>query len=225
MEYRIFILSMYLFLFLFLSFLFSFIYRLNIKNKTNSESFQNYINPFFKNKTFCSYDNQNNKCKCVYQKDNINIPFECSDNNCNNKCMNKSRIECEKNTNDKIFYYCQKGNKCKRYEGTNRSQYISTNNCGFDPLTNLLKLPYLDEKSCKKSINVCNSYNDPNLNTLEIKEKCLKNTSCGFCTNKYGEGKCVEGTAEGPLDLTLFCTLNNNDKNNKYEYGNFQFMK
>lgn len=192
-----------------------------VLNNSINENFQNYVNPFFKNKCFCSFDIDSNKCKCTYQKDGINIPFNSPEISCFNKCNNKNKEECNKNTDEDAYYYCKEGNNCKKYKATIQNKYISTNNCGIDVLTNQIKLPYITEESCKNSINLCDKYNKKNLNNSQIKENCLKDTNCGYCENNYGNGKCVEGTAEGPLNLNDNCSANS--KTNKYEYGNFLF--
>ena len=197
-----------------------------IYNNLLIEKFQNYVNPFFKNKSFCSYDKDLSKCKCTYQKDGINIPFNSTSSSCNNECLNKSKENCNKNINksNNLYYYCKKDNKCIKYQGTNLNKYISVNNCGIDKLTNQIKLPYLTKDSCLKSISVCDKYNKNNYSKSEKKKKCLENTSCGFCTNKFGDGLCLEGTPDGPLNSNSNCSPNNFQNNsNKYEYGNHQF--
>lgn len=190
-----------------------------ISNLFFYETFQNYINPFFKDKSFCTVNNKTQKCGCTYQKDGINIPFNTSEKSCNDNCSNKSKEKCNNKIIDKdIYYYCKHGKKCKKYNATIKNRYISNNNCGFDKLTNQLILPYLDKESCESSINSCDQYNSGGKG---MKEKCLKNTNCGYCTNSYGDGKCIEGTASGPLDLQSNCSQNS--KTNKYEYGNLLF--
>ena len=72
----------------------------------------------------------------------------------------------------------------------------------------------------------CDNYNDPNLSNDEKKKQCLKNTNCGFCTNEFGKGKCIEGTADGPLDIIKYnkCVpLITNSTKYTYEYGDFLF--
>lgn len=205
----------------YLFYLFFIIVLFCILNNLNSENFQNYVNPFFKNKSFCSYSIDSEKCKCTYQKDGINIPYFSPETACKNKCLNKNKNNCSNNIDRSIDYYCKEGNTCKKYQGTIQNKYISTNNCGLDKLTNQIKLPYITKEECLKSINVCDKYNDKRLNNSQIKENCLKDTKCGYCENNFDGGKCVEGTAEGPLDLNNNCSVNS--KINKYEYGNFLF--
>lgn len=191
-------------------------------NNNIIEKYQNYINPFFKNKTFCNYDKDSKKCLCNYQKDNIGINYKAPGNSCNYECLNKNKEDCNNNIYQ-TNYYCKINGKCQEFKGTDKSKYISVNNCGTDKLSNQIKLPYLSKKDCEKSLSVCDSYNNNN-NETERKKKCLENTKCGYCTNSFGQGKCIEGTAEGPLDLNNNCNPNNFKNNkNKYEYGNFLF--
>lgn len=196
-----------------------------ILNISNFEYFQNYKNPFFDKKSFCSLNNDTNKCECTYQKDGINIPFNSYDNNCKDKCVNRNISNCNKNILDNIYYYCKKNGKCVKYQGTNKNSYISTNNCGTDKLTNQILLPYITKESCENSLNICDKYNNNNMSNEERKKKCLENTMCGYCTNEFGIGKCVQGNSEGPLDKNINCVANNfkNNNKNKYEYGNFLF--
>ena len=155
-----------------------------IYNNQLIEKFQNYVNPFFKNKSFCSYDKDSNKCKCTYQKDGINIPFNSPSSSCNNECLNKSKENCNKNTNksNNLYYYCKKDNKCIKYQGTNLNKYISVNNCGIDKLTNQIKLPYLTKDSCLKSISVCDKYNKSNYSNCYLNKNL--NDQKSFFYNK-----------------------------------------
>ena len=187
------------------------------------ENFSSYTNPFYKNKSFCTFDKDLNKCKCTYQHDNMHIPYNAPETACNNKCINiKNPQECI-GKNNEIDYYCKIDGKCKLYKGTNQSKYISLNNCGVDKLSNQIILPYLSKEDCESSLNVCDSFNKSEYSESEKKEKCLKNTQCGFCENKFSEGKCVQGTAEGPLDLNNNCSVNSTNSQNKYSYGDFLF--
>ena len=191
-------------------------------NNFYKEHFSSYINPFYKNKCFCTYNKNTNKCNCTYQHDTMNIPYKAPETACNNECINKNPNECVKNNNE-INYYCKLNGKCVEYKGTNQANFISLNNCGTDKLTNEIILPYLSKEDCEGSLNICDSFNKSEYSESEKKEKCLKNTQCGFCTNKFGQGKCVQGTAEGPLDLNDDCAYNFQNSENKYTYGDFLF--
>ena len=183
--------------------------------------YSNQCNPFYHGKTFCQLNKNNNKCECKYQKDGINYPFKAPEPCCNNKCIKMTPSECqEKNPVEKTSYYCNIGGKCIKYQGTNKSTNISQNNCGLDPLNNQLLLPYSSLEECKSQNNPCDKYNKPNWSTAKKKSNCLKNVNCGFCTNQYDQGKCIEGTATGPNDILKYYYCNPGaSKNNTYTYG------
>jgi len=189
------------------------------------ENFQNQCNPFFKGKTFCSFNNDSNQCECTYQKDSVHIPYTAPENCCNYKCIQKTREECNKPINkQEASYYCYSNRKCQERKGTIWNSHISANNCGTDPLNNQLLLPFLTKKECEKSLSPCDKYNDERLSTSEKKAKCLTNPACGFCTNPYGYGKCMDGTAEAPNDFIRYpqCVADPSTGNKyKYEYGDF----
>jgi hypothetical protein len=213
MVYLIFILLFILFYFL---------------NVAFSENFiNNSCNTFFKNKTFCTFDINSNQCKCTYQKDGVNIPYQGPANCCNEICRNKSKEQCNKSIENKEGkYYCNINGKCIEYKGTIMNSHISANNCGTDQLNNQLLLPFTSKQNCEGSLSPCDNFNKNNLSTDEKKSQCLKNVNCGFCTNNYGFGKCIDGTAEGPTNIVKYqqCVVNPSSGNKfKYEYGDFLF--
>jgi hypothetical protein len=201
-----------------------------LKNKyfniNYKETFQNSCNKFFKGKTFCQLNKNNNKCECKYQKNGINYPFIAPEPCCDNKCSKIKPEDChEPNPKLQSSYYCNVAGKCLEYKGTIKNSRISQNNCGLDPLNNQLLLPYITKQECERRNNPCDKYNKLNESTIEKKDFCLKDTNCGFCTNSYGEGKCIGGTASGPNDILkyFYCLprqTNTSKDNNKYEYGN-----
>ena len=86
-------------------------------------------------------------------------------------------------------YYCQvENNKC--IEKNDNLGY-----CGFYQLYNT-------------PAKVFNSYSDCHqyLNKFEnlSKEKCLKTSNVGWCTDYLGNGICLEGTPEGPVDMVKY---------------------
>ena len=207
---------------LIISIFFILIVSLNlIKKYYKLENFQNNCPLFFKGNTFCQLNKNNNKCECKYQKVGINYPFMAPESCCNNKCNLLSPSECqEKNPIEKTSYFCNIGGKCIEYKGTNQNINISQNNCGLDPLNNQLILPYTSMQECESQNNPCNKYNNYKWSTAKKKSKCLKNVNCGFCTNSYGEGKCIDGNATGPNDiLKYFYCIPGVSKNNTYTYG------
>ena len=196
-------------------------------NKMLKEPFQNKCNSFFKDKSFCTYSHDEKKCKCTYQKDGILIPFNSPEDCCKEKCLKKTKENCNDSIKEKEGnFYCNIGGQCKEYQGTIINSHISANNCGTDPLNNQLLLPFSDKESCESLMSPCDNYNNPKLSNDEKKKGCLTNTNCGFCTNEFGKGKCIEGTAEGPLDIIKYnkCVpLITNSTKYTYEYGDFLF--
>ena len=178
-------------------------------------------NKFFDKNSFCQLNNKKDKCICKFQKDDVAYGFDSPEICCEKMCNEIPAEQClENNEFTEIPYYCNIGGKCKEYKGTVVSSHISANRCGTDVLNNQLILPYATKAECEKSISVCDQYNDPNNTYHQNKANCLANTNCGYCINEYGYGKCIEGTPEGPLDLTKYYYCNPNVKNkNSYTYG------
>ena len=76
--------------------------------------------------------------------------------------------------------------------------------------------------NCEKSIKPCDKYNNSKYSNNQSRNLCLKDSFCGWCTNGQGVGKCVSGTAAGPINIYKynFCKADNkNSVNNSYEYG------
>ncbi len=213
----------------------SWIYVSNKYNESNKSYEQSWFEPFdnisvsgkcppeYKKSAFCQWDINEKKCRCKFQKDQIHYPFPIDDSCCNKLCQGLPEEDCILSEDfDKAPYWCNIGGKCVEYQGTIVSGQISANNCGLDPLNNQLLLPYASLDDCKKSIKVCDQYNDPKYTEKGQREICLGDPNCGYCTNDQGNGKCIEGTPEGPLDLQkyYFCNPDENRQgNNLYEYG------
>lgn len=208
---------MYFIIFIF--FLFSFVFFLLNKYLINIE---NYCNDFYNKNSFCQLNVDKNKCTCKFQKDNSKYSFDAPETCCDNRCINIPLEEClENNDFSKVNYYCNIGGKCKEYKGTIIDSHISANNCGNDPLTNQLLLPYKSYEECSKTLDICDKYNIPNHSDNINKDECLKNVNCGYCTNEYGNGKCISGNATGPSDLIkyFYCSQNSKNDNSTYTYG------
>ncbi len=193
-------------------------------NDTPEESNPNYsCNNFFNKNSFCSSDIETDKCKCTFQKDDLRYSFHSLENCCTKVCMKYAPEKCL-NTTPFLSknYYCRYGDKCKEYKGNILNSRISANNCGNDPLNNQLLLPFADKAQCEKTIDVCDKYNIVDRSIHVNKSECLKDTNCGFCSNNTGGGKCISGTAEGPLDLNkyYYCSPSSPNKTYSYNYGN-----
>ena len=187
-------------------------------NKENKEKFQDKCNDFYKDGSFCQYNIRLKKCGCYFQKDGINKAFKAPEDCCKNKCVDYDEKDC--NFNDKLYrmnYFCNIAGKCLEYSGTSLNSRISENSCGLSRLSQNLVLPYQTKEQCEKDNNECKVHNDPYRSSTYNKKQCLKNPNCGFCTNEFSEGICVEGNSDGPLDKLKFgdlCKVGDN-----YFYG------
>lgn len=186
-----------------------------IKNEKN-ESFSNIDEVRCPKKikdlsNFCIWDKNKQKCRCIFQKAGdyyYNMPI-C----CNKECSKLSKEECVPNKN--IYYYCQNsdGTDCTKYNAYISEDKISGNVCGYDPLTNNYRRPYMDYDECKSDLNECTKN--------KTKDNCVSNSRCGWCSNNEGVGKCIEGTASGPNNLFkyYYCDPNQKNNNNSWSYG------
>ena len=195
-------------------------YLYEINNKINKKTER--CNAYFWEDSFCQWDEDSNQCTCKYQKDDVKWPFPSKPPCCDRKCSLLPKEKCLppdqlKNMN----YYCNIGGVCLPRTATIRNNRISANNCGTDPLTNQLLLPYLTKEECEKTIDPCDVYNQKFQSQSERKDFCLKDPKCGFCKNKDGEGKCISGTISGPLDLLkyYYCVPERQKADYSYFYG------
>ncbi len=181
-------------------------------------------NDLFKSNSFCQWDENLNKCTCKYQKDELKYAFYSEPDCCDRQCSNLPKEKCLLLSSDlkQPKYYCNIGGKCYEKIATIRNNEISANNCGLDSLNNQLLLPYTSLAECEGRINVCDKYNDPSYTLTQKKTYCLSDNRCGFCTNNTNDGKCIEGTASGPLDLQkyYYCDPSRTEGSNEYTYGN-----
>ena len=85
------------------------------------------------------------------------------------------------------------------------------NQCGQNGFSQVPLNVYYTEKDCMEDNFPCNDL---------PKDKCLKKSMCGWCTNNSGQGFCFEGTTEGPLDPTIPCVPDREKATNAYIKGN-----
>jgi hypothetical protein len=195
-------------------------YYKNIESYSNSKD---NCNIYYDKNSFCQLNVDKNICSCKFQKDDNKYSFNSPEPCCTKICNDTPLEECLNNDNfSKISYYCNIGGKCKEYKGTIINSHISANNCGNDPLTNQLLLPYESYEECSKSLDICDKYNIPNRSKHINKNECLKDVNCGYCSNEYGDGKCISGNATGPSDLMkyYYCSPNETTDKDSYVYGN-----
>jgi hypothetical protein len=179
-------------------------------------------NAYFPNNSFCQFDEDLNQCKCKYQKDSVKYAFPSPISCCDRLCSLLPREKCLASTSlEKPTYYCNIGGVCLPRTATIRDNQISANNCGTDPLNNQLLLPYMTKEECEKTADPCDVYNSKFKTESEKKDACLKDDKCGYCTNQYNVGKCISGTASGPLDLQkyYYCVPSRTQGSYEYQYG------
>ena len=171
---------------------------------------------------FCSYNLNENKCKCVLQKDDVRTSFPLDRNCCNDKCATKDINNCNQNISKDVSYYCPVAGECKEYKANINSDQISSNNCGYDILNNQLILPFSSLDECIAKLDPCEKYNDMKNSRSERIHNCLSDVNCGTCSSSDGDVKCISGTATGPTDLAkyYYCDPTNKENINKYVYGN-----
>jgi len=194
-----------------------------INNLRIKERFEGECSTEFKTNSFCQYNLNDEKCECIYQKDDIKLGFFSSPGCCNRICSKMSKEQCLKQEKEDIIpFYCNIAGKCIKQKGTILSRNISANNCGNEILNNQILLPYASLAECEASVDPCDKYNDPTKGRTENKENCLRDVNCGYCTNSEGNGKCISGNATEPTDLEkyYYCSANKKSGKNLYEYGN-----
>ena len=197
------------FFIIFILFVLFIIFILYYKNIIESYS-NDTCNDFYDKNSFCQLNVDKNVCTCKFQKDSNKYGFDSPETCCKKKCAETPLEECLDNDDfTKVPYYCNIGGTCKQYIGTIFNSHISANNCGNDPLTNQLLLPYGSYEECSKSLDVCDKYNVPNRSEHVNKDECLKDVNCGYCTNSNGDGKCISGNASEPSDLMKYYYCSN----------------
>jgi hypothetical protein len=206
-----------------LSILLLIILYLNFRKEFIESFSDNKCDDFFDKNSFCQLDIVENKCMCKFQKDSIKDSFDSIATCCNRNCMRLSPEECvDRNSFNEIPYYCNIGGKCVEYKGNILNSHISANNCGNDPLNNQLLLPYASIEECRHSLDPCDKYNVPRQSVHINEANCLKDVNCGFCSNEFGNGKCISGNASGASDMQkyFYCTPYQTNGKNNYKYGN-----
>ena len=209
----------YLFLYLLICLIVIFYYFFLFRNL--NEKYTNQCSVTKKYNKFCTWNHNSDICTCAFQQGDTNVSFPISNDCCSKKCNMLPKELCQytgkKSTR---FYWCPVANKCEKFPAYINESMISANNCGYDKLTNQKIYPYLSEEDCKKAIEPCDIYNNKNSSDNKNRDDCLNNTYCGWCTNNNGIGKCVSGTASGPINIYKynFCKIDNKGNTNSYSY-------
>jgi hypothetical protein len=104
--------------------------------------------------------------------------------------------------------YCFQNNQCVRKKCDLKNPGV----CGISTMTNDLNPIYPDLESCKKSNLICDGLS---------REDCMITSQCGWCTNQYGEGKCIYSNPTGPQNPIIQCYPNVvQDNINSFMQGN-----
>jgi len=174
---------------------------------------------FQKEYTFCHLDSNEllnlPNYQCVFKKSNQIFPvnpaccnFECTRDNLKKEILKNKK---DWNPNPNPSYYClEPDNKCHRY--TTDLFHPDRNTCGQNMLSQYPLKTYSTKKDCEKAI-ICEK--------IKNKQSCLKTALCGWCTDENGNGKCVDGTPEGPmrLDKYYYCLPDKKTQENAYKYA------
>ena len=171
---------------------------------------------------FCTWNINSKQCYCSFQPGLTRTNFPQSPSCCDRKCNMLSEEECQKLPKGKyknISYYCPINGVCKEVRGYTRNKMISANICGYNDLNYQTIYPSLTKYDCEKSLEPCSLNNNPKYSDNQQKQKCLEDDFCGWCINSQGIGKCISGTASGPINIYKynFCKLNKQG-NNSYQH-------
>lgn len=70
-----------------------------------------------------------------------------------------------------------------------------------------------------QSIDECNANNDKCQQYSNDKNTCLKQTTCGYCSNDKNQGMCLSSTPSGPIDLDYKCRPQLGSMSNNFTMG------
>lgn len=145
----------------------------------------------------------NEKCyQCPWERPYLN--YKSNENCCYKKCYYKRPTG--------VPYYCHIGVKdtcIKKYADNKEDRY-----CGYHKLYQVPAKIYNTLEECKYS----NPYRDLN------KKQCLETNGVGWCTDYLGEGICVRGTPQGPINQMKYYQCYPNQyrtNNNSWTYTKY----
>lgn len=121
---------------------------------------------------------------------------------CDKKCCRREKKDLG------VPYYCRRYGTCiKKYSKDGKCK-----SCGMQTLYNIPAKIFDTLEACRNYINPYAKLN---------KEECLKQTSAGWCTDYLGNGVCVPGTPEGPIDQLRWdtCYVNQRTDKNSWQGG------
>jgi len=107
-------------------------------------------------------------------------------------------------------YWCP--TPCKKTCSPQKYNHLEPwkNTCGQNGFSQVPLNVHLTKEDCMEDAFPCEG---------KDKDKCLDNSRCGWCINNAGEGICVEGTTEGPLDVTIPCVADRMKATGSYFKG------
>lgn len=109
-----------------------------------------------------------------------------------------------------IEFYENKSKPYTRYSSVNGKCIKTTKYLG----NNILDIPitgYQTKAECLANNDICQQYSND-------KNKCIKQTNCGYCTNDKNQGMCLSGTPSGPINLKYKCQQSGH-KSNDFTMG------
>jgi hypothetical protein len=188
----------------------------NIYNR--STGFLTCPSSFQKEYTFCHLDTstllQTPNYQCSYQKSNqiYPAPSVCCKPSCTKQNL-LSKLQSQQNLwiPNKQYYYCiDKNFTCQKHLFD--PYHPERNTCGQNMLSQTPIPSYPSLEQCQSAIRC---------ETILNKNKCLDVPMCGWCTDESGNGKCVDGTPEGPIrqNIYYYCRPDRKDDINTYTYA------
>lgn len=99
----------------------------------------------------------------------------------------------------------------KRYCAIDGKCVEKTTDCGKNTLGIQIK-GHPTKEGCLNSLDKCQLLNNDHA-------KCLKQTSCGYCSNDKNQGMCLYATPSGPMDTTYNCKPQLGHLSNNFTMG------
>jgi hypothetical protein len=108
------------------------------------------------------------------------------------------------------YYYCHVDGQCKKR--LIDIKHPAANNCGYNNSSEQNNIAYLTDEQCNKSIDICEEHN-------HSKQKCLKQSLCGWCTGAHGKGRCASGSPIGANNPKYKCKPQTGQNIYNWTYG------
>jgi Plexin repeat len=175
-----------------------------------------------KEHTFCHLDTndilERPNYQCVFQKSNVFYPASpaCCNFQCTKENLKRKIQQQKKNwtpAQDLSTYACLDDTNQTCSEYTRDRFRPEKNTCGVNMISQAPRPIYKTMEDCKRAIR-CES--------IASKKQCLNTAYCGWCTDENGNGKCVDGTPEGPMNGTkyYYCRPEKRTPEQSFTYSN-----